>query len=221
MEELLEAIKAGDVAAVEAMLDGDPSLLRATTESGISALTMSMYYGQPAIAATFVKRGAVLDMFESCATGELQRVQALVEEDGSRINAWSPDGFPPLGLAAFFGHPGVVQYLLSKGTDVHAQARNPAMVRPIHGAVARRDLAITTALLQHGADPNATQQKGFTPLHVAAANGDRVIVEVLLAYCAETSPVSEDGRTPAMMALEKGHSEIAALLQSQSQSVNP
>jgi len=57
-------------------------------------------------------------------------------------------------------------------------------------------------LLEHGADPNAAQDGGFTPLHSAAQNDDRASVEALLAAGADPSLVSDDGKRPADLAGE-------------------
>ena len=66
------------------------------------------------------------------AIGDLERVQALVKQFPESVNAYSPDGFYPLGLAAFFGHRKLVEYLLDAGADVNQQATNAFKVAPIH-----------------------------------------------------------------------------------------
>jgi cytohesin len=55
-------------------------------------------------------------------------------------------------------------------------------------------------LLEYGADPNASQDGGFTPLHSAAQNDDRESVEALLEAGADPSLANDDGKTPAELA---------------------
>jgi ankyrin repeat protein len=67
-------------------------------------------------------------------------------------------------------------------------------------------------LLEAGADPNATQERGFVPLHSAAANGNVAVVELLLKHGARADAKADDGKTPADMALEGGHKDLAQSL---------
>jgi uncharacterized protein len=128
------------------------------------------------------------------------------------VNTFAPDGFFPLGLAAFFGHTRVVEFLLAHGADVAAVARNSQRVTALHGAVARRDVEIVKMLLERGADPNAKQERGFVPLHDAAANGNLALVQLLVTHGALVDARSEDGKTPGEMAAERGHADVAEWL---------
>ena len=80
-------------------------------------------------------------------------------------------------------------------------ARNATIdVTPLHSAAAGGHSAIVKLLLEHGADPNASQDGGFTPLHSAAGNGDGESVEALLEAGADPSLANDDGKTPAHLA---------------------
>jgi ankyrin repeat protein len=52
-------------------------------------------------------------------------------------------------------------------------------VRPIHAAAARNDTSLVKLLLDHGADPTATQQSGFTALDAAVQNGNTEMADLL------------------------------------------
>jgi len=52
--QFLEAVKKGDRAVVDRMLDADPSLASAKDASGISAVLLAHYYGKADVAAALV-----------------------------------------------------------------------------------------------------------------------------------------------------------------------
>jgi ankyrin repeat protein len=74
-------------------------------------------------------------------------------------------------------------------------------------------MEIVNMLLEHGANPNATQERGFVPLHDAAANGNLALVQLLVKHGAQVNAKAEDGKTPADMATERGHKEVAEWLE--------
>jgi uncharacterized protein len=211
-KKLMEAVRAGDKAGLQALLRAEPGLLQFAAPNGSSVLLLAAYYGHPELADVFLQHGVKPDVFEASALGDLETVRRLVGGDRSLVNAFAADGFYPLGLAAFFGHRAIVEFLLTNGADVSMAARNAQKVTALHGATARRDVEIVQMLLEAGADPNARQERGFVPLHDAAANGNAALVELLLKHGARTNADADDGKTPADMAAERGHKEIAEKL---------
>src|SRR5712692_112753 len=156
--ELFTAIRDGDSTAVDRLLDQDAALVEARDEKGLSPILVALYHGRREIATAILRRRPTLTVFEAVAAGELGRVRELVARDESLANATSPDGFSPLGLAAFFKHREVVQYLLDAGADPRPASRDQRFT-PLHSAVATdagaADLEIVHMLLDAGADPNA------------------------------------------------------------------
>ena len=125
-----------------------------------------------------------LDVFEAAALGRTDRVRDLLDDDPARANAWAEDGFQPLGLASFFGHPDVARVLIERGAEVNSASRNDMKVMPLHSAAATSDPAVryelAELLLDAGADPNARQQDEYTPLMAADQHGDTRLRELLL-----------------------------------------
>jgi uncharacterized protein len=176
---LMDAIKAGNASDVKRLLDTEPHLAGERTPEGVSAVSMAMYHRQPVIARMIASCKGELDLYEACAVGDRERVASLIAADPALGNTFSPDGFAPIALAAFFGHPDIVELLAQAGVDVNAQARNPMKVAAIHAAVSARDARSVEILLRHGADPNLRQQNDITPLHVAEVNNDEPITLLL------------------------------------------
>jgi ankyrin repeat protein len=217
--ELFTAIRAGDGSAVERLLEQDPSVVESRDENGLSPILAALYHGRREIAAAILRRRPTLTVFEAAAAGELGRVRELVAREASLANATSPDGFSPLGLAAFFKHREVVRYLLDAGADPRPASRDQRFT-PLHSAVATDvgagDVNLVHMLLDGGADPNAQSLQGGTALHTAAFTGDLAIAALLLDHGADPSVKTNDGKTPGDVALERGHPAVADLLRSRS-----
>jgi ankyrin repeat protein len=211
-QELFEAIDRDDREAARAFVSADPSLAKAPSATGASALLHAVYRDRRAIVAILEVAGPPLDVFEAAALGRVERLEALLALDPALANAWSPDGFTPLQLASFFNRPEAAALLVEGGADIEATARNDFRVRPLHSAVASRSYPTIDLLLEHGADPNARQQGGFTPLHEAAHHGDLRIIETLLAHGADPSARNEAGQTALEIAVAEQHDHAAALL---------
>jgi ankyrin repeat protein len=211
-KKLMEAIRAGDKAGVEALLSAEPGLLEFTAPNGSSVMLLSAYYQHPELAEIFKRRGAKPDVFEASALGDFETVRRLVNGDRALVNAFAADGFYPLGLAAYFGHPAIVEFLLKNGADVKLAARNAQKVTALHAGASRGGAEIVKLLLEAGADPSAKQERGFVPLHSAAANGNAAVVELLLKHGARAHAKADDGKTPGDMAAEGGHEDLAEML---------
>jgi ankyrin repeat protein len=185
--DVVEAIQEGNAGRVRELVQEDHARARARDESGVSVLLLARYHGRAEIVEALLPHRPDLDVFEAAALGRTERLEQLLDEDHELVRAWSPDGFTPLHLAAFFDHPAGVRLLLERGADVEAVARNPMLVRPLHSAVAGEGhrLEIARLLLEHGADPNAKQQADFTPMHAAVQNDDVELQQLLIDHGAE------------------------------------
>ncbi len=179
-----------------------------------SALLAALYRGDAEAVASLRADATELTIFEAAAVGDVGRVRALVDDEPALANAFAPDGFHALGLAAFFHHPEVVRFLIQAGADVRAPSQNAMRVTALHSAVADEgDSESALALVAAGADPNAKQRHGCTPLHAAAQTGDRRVVEALLAAGADPAVPHDGGKRATELAREAGHTELAQLLE--------
>jgi len=207
-EEFFQALMRGQRGQVQAIAAQHPEVLLARNANGLSPVMVACYYGQLELAADLVNLGAPLNFYEAAAVGDVQRVQALLDEDQHLINSFSTDGFQALHLAAFFGRTEVVRLLAQRGARVNTYSRNGFGVMPLHSAVAGQHLEASRILLENGADPNAVQSEEFTPLMAAAQNGQASMVALLLQHGADPAARTRDGRAPADFAREKGFGDL-------------
>lgn len=206
-----DAIKQGDREEVERQLAADPSLIHAR-ENGLSPILVAAYYGHPQIASFLADKTVALTIFEAATTGKINNVLRLLARDPQLVNAYAGDGFQALGLACFFGHLDVAEYLVKAGAPINSPSRNELRAAPIQSAAAAGHERIVDMLLKNSADPNVREQGGYTPLHAAAQNGDLAVIRTLIYGGADLEIKSHDGKTPLDLALEAGHMEAAKLL---------
>jgi ankyrin repeat protein len=213
MAEIIDAIKAGDEGRVRELLAQDQLHARARDENGVTAVLVAQYHGRRDLVEDLAAAAEPdLDIFEAAALGRTARLGELLQDDPDLVNAWSPDGFSPLQLASFFGHPDAAALLLDGGAETDAVAKNPMRVTALHSACAAGDARIARLLLDNGADPNARQEGGFTPIQAAAQNGDEELAQLLLDRGADPGAATDAGKTAADFASESGHEELAARL---------
>ena len=90
--ELFTAIKGGDKAAVERLLERDRTLVDARNEQGLSPILAALYRSEDDIAAAILRRGPKLTVFEAAAAGDAARVREIVGRDRAEATAVAPDG---------------------------------------------------------------------------------------------------------------------------------
>ncbi|MFL5967317.1 MAG: ankyrin repeat domain-containing protein [Gaiellaceae bacterium] len=160
----------------------------------MSQLLEALYRGDRAQVDELLAAGPELDIFEAAALGRADRLDELLEEDGSRANAFGDDGFHPLGLACFFGHVDAARVLLDHGADANLLARNEHIQTAALHAAAASDATgadestryeLVKLVLEHGADPNLPQGGGFRAIDAARQNGDKRVEQLLLDHGAE------------------------------------
>jgi ankyrin repeat protein len=211
-KEFFEAVRAGDLSTVTALLEATPDLLNTKNEQGQSGVLLAAYSGRKDVRDALIARGAAMELHEAAAAGQLARVKEMVEKNPALARGFSPDGFPVLALAAVFGHGDVAKYLQQKGGDVNAVSTNATGYTALTGAVASGHAEIVKWLIAIGANVNYRYGAGYSPLLTAAANGHMEIVKMLIENGADLRAKTSDGKGAAQIAEERGQKEVADYL---------
>ena len=209
MSDFLNALKTGNLETVTQFLESDPAIM-GKSENGVSPVLLALYHGQRDAARLLIDRGAPLSFHDACAAGVNDLARRMLRDDPSLLNRHSDDGYPPLGLAIFFGNRELAKVLVDEGADVNTPSANAQKVAPLHAAAAVCDLEMMRILLDRGADPDARQQMGYTPLHTAASRGDIEMAKLLLSYGGTRDTRGEDGLSVGDVARQRGKNEFAA-----------
>jgi ankyrin repeat protein len=169
----------------------------------------ALYFGQRDLADHIASYKSQLSVFEAAAFGRsVELEKALSHENKS---SFSPDGFQPLHLAAFFGRQEAVRILLSNRVSLDTLSQNGLGVTPLHSALANGYENVARELVFEGADVNLASKSEWTPLHYAAHLGNKPLVLFLREHGA-VSKQGPEGKTPRDIAEEKGFLEVAEVL---------
>jgi ankyrin repeat protein len=214
VEEFFNVIRAGDAARASALLAREPKLVDARNERGHSAVLIAQYHHRSDVVQLLLAAKPELDIFDASSVGQVARIAELLDADPALVNAYSSDGFFPLGLAAFFAHPAAVSLLLSRGAVVTTAARNPMRIQALHAAVAGKSFEVVCLIVEAGAPIDAQQQGGFTALHEAANRNDVELARYLLAHGADPKLQNDAGKSAIGLAADKGSIEVLKVLKS-------
>src|SRR6266550_3525961 len=185
---IFELIEAGDARGARKLLADDASLASARDDRGLSALMRASYRGGDVYAAVR-EAEPELDAWDRIVVGEAANLPAA--------DAWSPDGFTPLHIAAFAKNAAAAQALVDAGADVNAFATASfARVTPLGTCAFVGATEVARVLLRAGADPTLTEIEGGSPLEAAMHNGHRDLVSLLVVLTAhgyaEAIPTARD-----------------------------
>jgi ankyrin repeat protein len=174
----------------------------------------------------------VIDEFVGVAHGDFQRLQELLAEYPTVLNADATWHETAIEAAAQMGRVDIVEYLLAAGApldictaamlgrraDVAAALdADPAAAHATgaHGIPVLYYPAIAEDLLARGAEVNAGAG-GNTPLHGAAMFGQPAMAAWLLAHGADPAARDYNGKTPLEVALDSNQAAVADLLRAHS-----
>lgn len=126
-KQIIKAAKAGDIAAVRALLEADAALVGARDTDESTPLHCAAWKGHAEVAALLLDFGA----------------------DVNAINANDHWGNTPLHAAAHGNQRAVAEILIARGADIHAE--NAFARQPLHETEFHRATAVANLLRKHGA----------------------------------------------------------------------
>ena len=178
--EMMDAVFAGDLAAVERLAARDRELLKASDTKGTDVLVAAM---------------------SRCDEPMFRRLLALgAAPDGpkgrhGRFDPYSARDQAPLILALYAKTPVFAHALLEAGATPNALY--PQAHDPLEEAVRLRSRGAVRLLLDHGAEVNPPNEVGASPLETALTASAFAIAEVLLDHGADPFAADVNGGTPA------------------------
>jgi ankyrin repeat protein len=211
--DIFDLLAQGELDELDAALREDPALAALRHTSGASLLAWAYYVGKPNAVPIVRPHLKTLDAYDAIIVDDIEAVRQHLA-GGWDGNALAPDGFTPLGLAAFFNRPAIFDLLLPLTRDVNEQAQNAQKVAAIHAATAMRSAPMVEKLLRAGAKPDLVQADGFTPLHAASQHGDATVAGLLLLFGADPKLKNAKGMDAIAHARAGGHEWLAELLES-------
>ena len=215
---LIEAVRARDAAAVEALLRASADV-NAAAPDGATALHWAAYHDAPALADRLLAAGAGVDAANdhgvtplslACGNGSAGMVARLLEA-GADPGAARSSGETPLMTCARTGSVEAVRALLDAGADPSA-AESWQGQTALMWAASEAHVDVVRALLDAGADVRARTAGGFTALLIAAREEVPTLAGLLLDAGADVNAAAPDGATALLVATVRGHARLAAFL---------
>lgn len=105
------------------------------------------------------------DIFDYVTEGNIEEVEAWLNDEENDIDEETEDGDTPLHLAAEHNHTEIVQLLLNKGANVDAQ--NQSLNTPLHLAAAGYHIESVELLLSKNANALIDNNDNTTPYEYA------------------------------------------------------
>lgn len=184
MKELFEAVRAGDLSRVKALVEANPELaVYAACILGETEQVEQMIAGNRSLATKLSEDGWT-PLHLAAFFGHADTARALLNK-GAAVDARSTNSMQntPLHAAAAGKHPGVAKLLIEHGAAV--DARQHGGWAPIHSAALSGDLAMAEVLAGAGADLSARAENNQCALDLALTKGHQSMVEFLEAHGAK------------------------------------
>ncbi|MEU0301453.1 ankyrin repeat domain-containing protein [Streptomyces sp. NPDC006175] len=154
--------------------------------------------------------GGASSLFEALYADEDAVVRAL--RAGVSAESCDEEGTTALYLASVQDLPGAVRLLLAAGADPNRASGPDAGDLPLCGAACGGHSEVVAALLSAGAEPDLTEEFGFTALRWAAGLGHARVAETLLAHGADPDLPGPQGETPLVVAARRGSAHTVRTL---------
>jgi ankyrin repeat protein len=154
------------------------------------------------------------ELIAAVNAGDAIRVRQILAS-GSDVNCRDGDGATLLMLACHSGNLPMVMALIGAGAEVNTSDERgwTALTKAVYNAEQNRGYAdVVQALIDAGANIEATISYGIRPLMLAAGYGETAVAETLLKAGADVLARNEGGLTALMMVKQKHYVDVINLL---------
>uniref|UniRef100_A0A8D2LMT6 CASK interacting protein 1 n=1 Tax=Varanus komodoensis TaxID=61221 RepID=A0A8D2LMT6_VARKO len=204
-QELMQAVKAEDIGAVQKLLQrpkpGKAKLLGSAKRVNVN----------------FQDTDGFSALHHAALNGNIELISLLLEAQAA-VDIKDNKGMRPLHYAAWQGKKEPMKLVLKAGSSVNSPSDEGQI--PLHLAAQHGHYDVSEMLLQHQSNPCILDNSGKTPLDLACEFGRVGVVQLLLnsnmcAALLEPKPgdvTDPNGTSPLHLAAKNGHIDIIRLL---------
>ncbi|KXH26746.1 hypothetical protein CNYM01_11926 [Colletotrichum nymphaeae SA-01] len=211
---LIEAVDSGELKFVKEILDKITDVTRSPTIASALNRQTQPDNIQRLELINHSRHNGENAFLLGCALGPGSVVKMLLEH-GADIKALNAErkGETGLHVACTHGQCDVIDILLSRHEAIEMiNARDFEGYTPLHNTVYRRDLAVASKLLQHGAQPDLFNVNLFTPLAASILSGAYDFAEALIVDYRVDALSGADNNTALHWAARVGWSRILQII---------
>ena len=147
----------------------------------------------------------------TAVAGRTEEVRRLIQE-GADVHHLAGAGFTAFAWAARAGQIEAMHILKEAGAPLDAQDQGVNGWTPIMHALHKDQTKAALALLEWGADPDASSRNGTTPLMRAACENEPEVVRALLDRGADPHRTTHDGDNVLVFAVHGGNADIVRMV---------
>ena len=216
--EIHEAVRGGNLQAVQRLIDADRSLLATKDSDGSLPLHIAAQAGNLEMTKLLIDLGADVKLGDNensnalhvAAIGANIAVIDLLLAKGIDVNSVDVNGMTAVLFAGAWGKWDAVRHLASKGGKL--DARNSGGTTLVHYAARRGNIEVLNELVAAGLSLNCgPDQWGASPFRGACQRGQVPVVNFLLEKGADPNEM-DDGETPLTDAAGMGKRDVVRIL---------
>lgn len=143
------------------------------------------------------------DIMQVARVGDIVAMEKLFETGDYDATYCDDEGITPLHWAAINNQYAMCKFLIDKGAPINKKGGD-SVATPLQWAAQRCHYYTVHLLLQHGADPLATDAQGYNTLHISTFNGNVLLLVLLLHSGIPVDVADAFGHTGLMWSAYKG-----------------